>query len=71
MAIAWAARHIRRVPRAHDLRAQQPRSFVPCTTDLGPAARAAPNRLPGQVVPTVPNRVWVGDITYLFHQDGS
>ena len=54
---------IRRVLRAHGLRAQQPRSFVPCTTDLGPAARAAPNRLPGQVVPTVPNRIWVGDIT--------
>jgi hypothetical protein len=31
---------------AHGLRAQQPRSFVPRTTDSDPAVRAAPNRLP-------------------------
>ena len=55
---------IRRVLRAHGLRAQQPRSFVPRTTDSDPAERAAPNRLLGQPAPTVPNRVWVGDSTY-------
>ncbi|MBC6607577.1 transposase [Hymenobacter sp. BT188] len=36
---------IRRVLKAHGLRAQQPRSFVPRTTDFDPAVRAAPNRL--------------------------
>ena len=56
---------IRRVLKAHGLRAQQPRSFVPRTTDSDPAGRAAPNRLLGQPAPTAPNRVWVGDITYL------
>ena len=56
---------IRRVLKAHGLRAQQPRSFVPRTTDSDPAVRAAPNRLLGQLAPTAPNRVWVGDITYL------
>ena len=61
---------IRRVLHAHGLRAQQPRSFVPRTTDSDPAVRAAPNRLLGQPVPTVPNRVWVGDITYLPRQGG-
>lgn len=59
---------IRRVLKAHGPRAQQPRSFMPRTTD--PAVRAAPNRLLGQPAPTAPDRVWVGDITYLPRQGG-
>lgn len=61
---------IRRVLHAHGLRAQQPRSFVPRTTDSDPTVRVAPNRLLGQPAPTAPNRVWVGDITYLPRQGG-
>ena len=64
-------------PLAHPPRAQGPRparpaarSFVPRTTDSNLAVRAAPNRLLGQPAPTAPNRVWVGDITYLPHQGG-
>ena len=49
-----------RVLQAHGLRAQQPRSFVPRTTDSDPAVRAAPNWLLGQPVPTAPKRAWVG-----------
>lgn len=61
---------IRRVLKAHGLRAQQPRSFVPRTTDSDPTVRAAPNRLLGQPAPIAPNQVWVGDIAYLPRQGG-
>ena len=62
---------IRRVLQAHGLRAQQPRSFVPRTTNSDPNVRAAPHRLLGQPAPTAPNQVWVGrGFTYLPKQGG-
>nr|WP_236050310.1 hypothetical protein [Hymenobacter negativus] len=46
---------MRRVLKAHGLRAQQPRSFVPRTTDSDPAVRAVPNRLLDPPAPNAPN----------------
>ena len=40
------------------------------TTDSDPAVRAAPNRLLGPPDPVDPNRVWVGEITYLPQKGG-
>ena len=44
---------------------------MPRTTDSDPAVRATPNRLLGQPAPASPDRIWVGDITYLPRQGGS
>ena len=43
---------------------------MPRTTASDPGVRAASNRLLGQLAPTAPNRVWVGEITYLPRQGG-
>ena len=49
----------------HGLRALSTRPQRPRTTVADPAAVVAENRLLGQPAPTAPDRVWVGDITYL------
>lgn len=59
-----AGRHrVRSLMRQQDLRAIQPRSFVPRTT-ISDNRRASPNLLIG-AKPTGPKAVLVGDITYL------
>ncbi|RYY21314.1 MAG: hypothetical protein EOO36_01095 [Cytophagaceae bacterium] len=45
--------------------AQQPKAFVPRTTDSTHGKRCAPNLLLDQPKPTQANRGWVSDITYL------
>ena len=63
---------IRRLMKERGLRAIQPRSFLPRTTDSRHHLGYAPNLLAGlELPPQKPNEVVVGDITYVPLQDGS
>jgi putative transposase len=61
---------VARLMRAHGLRAQGGRSFVPRTTDSNHDEPIAPNRLAERDAPTGPNQVWLQDITYVPTQQG-
>jgi len=51
--------------RQQGLKAIQPRSFVPRTTDSRHAYKISPNLLKEAPAPVAVNQVWVGDITYI------
>ena len=61
---------LRKIMRANQLEAIQPRSFVPRTTNSNHAGPYSPNLLLDRPDPTRPGEVLVGDITYLALQDG-
>jgi len=54
-----------KVLRKYGLKAIQPRSFVPKTTDSRHAYKISPNLLLDRAMPQKPNEIWVGDITYI------
>jgi len=56
---------VRKLLRCHGLKAIQPRSFVPKTTNSRHAYSISPNLLKQRPAPDGLNQVWVGDITYL------
>lgn len=62
--LTCAPARIRRLMTQRGLRALQPRNFTPKTSD-GRADRPSPNLLSGQPLPTAPDRVWAGDITFI------
>lgn len=54
-----------RILKKHGLKAIQPRSFVPRTTDSRHPYKISPNLLLDIAMPQEPNKIWVGDITYI------
>lgn len=62
--IVCAADRVRRIMRDRGLRAIQPKTYVPRTSD-GRADKPSPNLLLGQPLPAEPDQVWAGDITFI------
>ncbi len=57
--------HVAKLLRNQGLRAIQPKSFVPKTTDSRHGLGYSPNLLLAAAEPTGINQLWVGDITYV------
>ncbi|RYD28532.1 MAG: IS3 family transposase [Verrucomicrobiaceae bacterium] len=62
--LTCAPARLRRIMRERGLKALQPRSFTPKTSD-GRADCPSPNLLLDQPLPDAPDKVWAGDITYI------
>ncbi|TAF22939.1 MAG: IS3 family transposase [Verrucomicrobia bacterium] len=62
--IACAPSRVRRIMAERGLKAIQPKTFVPRTSD-GRADKPSPNLLEGKALPDCPDRVWAGDITFI------
>jgi len=63
-------KRISSILKKNGLRAIQPKSFVPKTTQSHPHLRRSPNLLLDRDKPGGCDEVWVGDITYLPLQEG-
>jgi putative transposase len=62
--LTCAPARVRRLMQERSLKAIQPRTYVPQTSD-GRADLPSPNLLLGQPLPSQLNQVWAGDITYI------
>ncbi len=63
--VVCSPRRVARVLKSQGLRAIQPRSFVPKTTDSRHRLGYSPNLILDAPGPTGVDQLWVGDITYL------
>lgn len=62
--ITCAPSRVRRIMLERGLKAIQPKTYLPKTSD-GRADKPSPNLLLGQPLPEKPNQVWAGDITFI------
>lgn len=62
--VVCAAHRVRRLMARGGLKALQPRSYVPRTSD-GRADRPSANLLLNQPLPSRPDQIWTGDITFI------
>ena len=62
--IRCAPARVRRIMNSRGLRAIQPKTYVPKTSD-GRADKPSANLLLGNDLPDQPDRVWAGDITFI------
>lgn len=62
---------VRGILKRHGLKAIQPKSFVPRTTDSRHPYPISPNLLKRRTLPVKINEVWVGDITYIPLKSGN
>jgi|GEM_PF-476440 len=62
--IVCASSRVRRIMHERGLRALQPKTYVPRTSD-GRADKPSPNLLIDKSLPEKPNQVWAGDITFI------
>jgi transposase InsO family protein len=69
-AIKLSRQTVGEIMKEEGLKAIQPRSFVPRTTNSKHGKRVCENLLLNQPKPTQPNQVWVSDITYMPLKDG-
>ena len=63
--IACGVARVARLLKTQGLRAIQPKSYTPRTTESRHRLGYSPNLLVGRAPPTRSNDVWVGDITYI------
>lgn len=68
--IAVGKDKVREVLQKHGLKAIQPRSFIPRTTQSRHPYPISPNLLLDRESPLSPDQVWVGDITYIPLSEG-
>ena len=62
--VLCAPARIRRIMAQRALRAIQPKTFVPKTSD-GRADKPSPNLISGSPLPDLPDLAWAGDITFI------
>lgn len=62
--VICAPSRVRRIMHERGLKALQPKTYVPRTSD-GRADKPSPNLLVDQPLPEKPNQVWAGDITFI------